>query len=96
MILEVAEYTAAPGQADAFAVGIAKGLEIIRQAEGCLGAQVAAAVENPHEFVLLIRWRRIEDHMETFRKGPLFSVYRQHINGLFVDQPRVRHFPLED
>ncbi len=94
MILEIAEFTALPGQADAFAEGIARGIEVIRQAEGCLGAQVAASVEDPHEFVLLVRWRALEDHLVTFRNGPLFPAYRQHINGLFADAPRVRHYPI--
>jgi quinol monooxygenase YgiN len=94
MILEIAEYTVLPGRADDFAAGIARGLEVIRQAEGCLSAQVAASVEDAHAFVLLIRWRTLDDHLGTFRNGPLFPAYRQHIAGLFVDAPRVRHYPI--
>jgi quinol monooxygenase YgiN len=96
MILEIAEYRAITGQADAFAAGIEQGLEVIRRAEGCLSAQVGRAVEDDHEFVILIRWRNLEDHLDTFRKGPLFGEYRSHITGLFVDQPRVRHFPISE
>jgi quinol monooxygenase YgiN len=94
-ILEIAEFTAAPGQADALATGLARGVEVIRTAEGCLDAHWARAVENGDECILFIHWRAIEDHLQTFRNGPLFSAYRQHINGLFVDQPRVRHYPLD-
>jgi quinol monooxygenase YgiN len=96
MILEIAEYTVLPGRADDFAAGIARGLEVIRQAEGCLSAHVAASVEEPHEFALLIRWRSLDDHLVTFRNGPLFPAYRQHIAGLFADAPRVRHYPITE
>lgn len=94
MILEIAEYTVAPGQSAAFLAGMARGIQVICGAQGCLDAQFAAAVEDPESVVILVRWQRLEDHLETFRNGPLFPQYRQHINGLFVGQPRVRHYPL--
>ncbi len=96
MILEIAEFTAVAGKATELAMGLARGIEVIRQAEGCLGVQLAAAVEDPHEVVLLVRWRNLDDHLVTFRQGPLFPAYRQHIAGLFVDQPRVRHYPITE
>lgn len=93
-ILEIAEFTAVPGQAEAFAAGLAQGVEVIRTAEGCLDVRWARAVESAEEFVLLVTWRTLEDHLTTFRGGPLFPAYRQHINGLFADAPRVRHYPV--
>ncbi len=91
-VLEVAEFTALEGKGAEFAAGIARGIEVIRSAEGCLDAQWSRSVENAEEFVLLVRWRTIEDHLQTFRNGPLFPTYRQHITGLFAGQPRVRHY----
>jgi quinol monooxygenase YgiN len=96
MILEVAEYTVVPGQAAAFMAAMTPALAIIRGAEGCLSAQAIASVEDPHEVTLFIRWRRIEDHLETFRNGPLFPAYRQPLTGLFVGQPRVRHYSVSE
>jgi len=96
MILEIAEITAAPGQADALAAGIARGAMVIRQAEGCQSVQFAQSVEEPQQFVLLVRWRTIEDHLVTFRNGPLFGQWRQEIAGLFVGQPHVLHYPTSD
>jgi quinol monooxygenase YgiN len=96
MVLEIAEFTAIDGKADEFATGASRGVEVIRRAEGCHSAQVSQSVEDPQQFVLLIQWHRIENHLDTFRNGPLFSEYRSHIAGLFVDQPRVRHFPLKE
>lgn len=96
MILEIAEFTVISGKADEFVAGLTSGMEVIRRAEGCLGAQMAVAVEDAHTVVLLVRWRTLDDHLVTFRQGPLFPQYRQHINGLFVGQPRVHHYPLDD
>lgn len=96
MILEIAEFTAQPGQADAFKAGIARGLAVIRSAPGCVSADCAQSIEQPEEFALFVRWQRLEDHLEGFRTGPLFPAYRQHIAGLFVDAPRVRHYPVGD
>lgn len=96
MILEIAEFAVVPGKTDEFVAGLARGLEVIRGAEGCLGAQRAVAVEDPQTVVLLVRWRTLDDHIVTFRQGPLFPQYRQHINGLFVGQPRVHHYPMDE
>lgn len=96
MILEIAEFTALPGKEAEFIAGIARGLDVIRQAEGNLSAEYLVAVENPAEITLLLRWRALEDHTVTFRQGPLFATYRAHIAGLFVDPPRVRHYPIAE
>lgn len=96
MILEIAEFTAQPGKEAAFIAGIERGLAVIRQAEGNLSAQYLVAVENPAEITLLLRWRALEDHTVTFRNGPLFPAYRAEIAGLFVDAPRVRHYPIAE
>jgi quinol monooxygenase YgiN len=95
MILEIAEFTAAPGKAEAFAEGIERGLAVIRRAEGCLSSRASRSLEDPDIFVLLNEWRALEDHLDTFRNGPLFAEYRSHINGLFVDQPRIKHYQFE-
>ena len=96
MVLEIAEITAAPGQAEALAASVARGAAVIRKAEGCVSVQFAQSVEDPQQFVLMVRWRTLEDHTVTFSNGPLFSQWRQEIAGLFADKPRVRHYPISD
>lgn len=96
MILEIAEFTAQPGKEAEFIAGIARGLAVVRQAPGNLSAEYLVAVENPAEITLLLRWRALEDHTVAFRQGPLFAAYRAHIAGLFVDPPRVRHYPIAE
>jgi quinol monooxygenase YgiN len=96
MVIEIAEFTAAPGRGDELLAGLQRGVEVIRSAEGCIAARAAQSLEDPQACVLIITWRRIEDHLETFRKGPLFEQYRQHIAGLFAGEPRVRHYPTDE
>lgn len=83
MIVEVASFQAEPGKEDAFAGGITRGIEVIRQAEGCRSIKVHRGIETPSRFILYIEWDSVEAHLEGFRAGPLFPRWREHINGLF-------------
>ncbi len=96
MVLEIVEYRAVPGQGDALFAGLRQALAVIRSAEGCIEAHASQSIEDPDECVVLVVWHRLEDHLETFRNGPLFGEYRQHVNGLFIGQPRVRHYPSDE
>jgi len=96
MVMEIAQFTIPEEHIEQFAAVIQQGAAVIRQAEGCLGVQASQSIEDPSIFVLMIRWRKIEDHTVTFRQGPLFAEYRQHIAGLFTEQPTVRHFPIDE
>jgi len=92
MVLEIAEFTAVAGRVEELREGLLRGIEVIRQAEGCRSAQVRRCLEEAERFIFMVEWATLEDHIATFRGGPLFSEYRSHINGLFVEPVRVRHY----
>ena len=94
MVLEIAELTAAEGKADALAAGLRQALPVILSAQGCLSAEARRCLEDSDRFVLVIHWATVEDHVVTFRQGPLFKEYRSHINGLFVEPIVARHYEL--
>jgi quinol monooxygenase YgiN len=92
MVIEIAQFTAQPGQAEDLRRGLLAALPIIRGAAGCRSIQVRRCVEDPSVFLYEIEWETLEHHTVTFRGGPLFSEYRSHITGLFVEPPYVRHY----
>ena len=42
--------------------------------------------------MLLVEWQTLEDHMQGFRNGPLFAVWRGHIGSFFASPPSMEHF----
>jgi heme-degrading monooxygenase HmoA len=95
VILEIADIRVHPGQGDAFADAIQRGLAtVIARAEGFQGFKVNRGIENPERFVLQIFWATLEDHTVRFRGGPLFAEWRAIVGPFFAAPPVVEHFTL--
>jgi heme-degrading monooxygenase HmoA len=95
MILELADIQIQPGREAEFDAAILRGVtEIIAHAEGFLGWSVHKGVENPQRYVLQIRWRSLDDHMEGFRKSADFTRWRDVVGPFFARAPQVEHFEL--
>ena len=93
MILEIADFRVHAGQQAAFEDALRLGIaEALSQSPGFIRASVQRGVESPDRYVLLVEWRTLEDHMQGFRNGPLFAVWRGHIGRYFASPPSVEHF----
>ncbi len=95
VILELADIRVHPGQGDAFAEAIVRGLTtVIARAQGFQGYKVNRGIENPERFILQIFWNTLEDHTVHFRGGPLFPEWRAIVGPFFAAPPVVEHFDL--
>jgi quinol monooxygenase YgiN len=92
MITEIATFTAAPGKEEALGAAILRGLDVIRQHPECMAARVERCIEQPDQYLVINTWTSREAHIESFRGGPLFPQWREHINGLFTGTPVVFHY----
>jgi quinol monooxygenase YgiN len=92
MVTEIARFRAQPGKREALADGLARGLEVIRTAEGCLSGRLCHCVEDDQVYIFEIEWKTLDHHVVAFRGGPLFAQYRSHISGLFIEPVEVNHY----
>jgi quinol monooxygenase YgiN len=92
MVTEIARYRAQPGKADDLANGLLAALDVFKRADGCRSIRLCRSVEDDQLFMYEIEWISVEYHVEIFRKGPLFTEYRNHINGLFIEPVDMMHF----
>ncbi|MBI3347536.1 MAG: antibiotic biosynthesis monooxygenase [Burkholderiales bacterium] len=93
MILEIADFRIQPGQQAAFEAALREGIATtLSQSPGFIRAQVQHGVESPERYLLLVEWQTLEDHMQGFRNGPLFPVWRGLVGGFFASPPSMEHF----
>ena len=91
-ILEVAVLDVKPGQAAEFVAAFARAQAIISAAPGYLSHELQRCVENPNRYLLLVRWRRLEDHTEGFRKSAPYQEWKRLLHHFYNPFPTVEHY----
>ena len=94
MILEIATLDVKAGQSAAFASAFRTAQEIIASMEGYLSHELQSCLERPDRHVLLVKWRRLEDHTEGFRRSPRYQEWRQLLHHFYATTPLVEHYRL--
>ena len=92
MILEMAVLQVKPGRAEEFleAFGIAEPL--IAASDGHLAHELHRCVEDRNRFLLLVRWRSLEDHTRGFRGSPGYQRWKELLHHFYDPFPEVLHF----
>jgi heme-degrading monooxygenase HmoA len=92
MILELAVLQVVPGRADEFQRAFRQAEPILAAAVGHLGHELHRCVEDANRFLLLVRWRRLEDHTRGFRGSPDYQKWRALLHHFYDPFPEVLHF----
>ncbi len=92
MVLEVATLSVRAGQTGAFEAAFAQAEPIIRAAEGYLSHELNRCVETRDRYILLVRWKSIEDHTERFRNSAPFQEWRRLLHHFYDPAPSIAHF----
>ena len=75
-----------------FADALAQALELLRNAPGYLAHQTGPCVEIEGDFLLLIWWRSLRDHLEGFRQSPDYFQWRNLLDPHVQLGMTVRHY----
>ena len=94
MILEAAILNVKPNQENEFEAAFAEAQTIISSAEGYLSHELQRCIETPNRYLLLIRWRSVEDHTEGFRKSAAYVEWKRLLHHFYDPFPTVEHFEL--
>jgi heme-degrading monooxygenase HmoA len=92
MILEVAQIRIKTGQTAEFEAAYRQAQQHLSAAEGYLSHELRRCVEQPDQYLLLVHWRRLEDHTVGFRASRLFQDWRRLIGSFFDSPPSVVHY----
>jgi heme-degrading monooxygenase HmoA len=92
MILEVAILDVRPGRAAEFEQAFQKAQRIISSMPGYVSHELQRCLEVENKYVLLVRWRRLEDHTEGFRKSVEYQEWRRLLHHFYDPFPTVEHY----
>ncbi len=92
MILESALLSIRPGQSAAFEAAMAQARPLIAASPGFQGIEVRPCLERSGCYLLLVRWDRLEDHTEGFRKSDRYEKWRSLLHHFYDPFPIVEHF----
>jgi heme-degrading monooxygenase HmoA len=96
MILEMAVLQVRPGKADDFQRAFREAEPIIAAAQGYLGHRLHRCLEDPNEFLLLVRWRTLEDHTRGFRGSTDYQRWKALLHHFYDPFPDVFHYEIEE
>lgn len=65
---------------------------IIASMPGFGGLELQRCVEAPHRYLLLVRWRSLEDHTVGFRGSPQYQDWKKLLHHFYDPFPTVEHY----
>lgn len=92
MILEAALLNVRPEQDAAFAATLAEARPLIAATPGFQGIEVRRCIEQPHRYLLLVRWEQLTDHTERFRNSERYTLWKKLLHHFYDPFPTVEHF----
>lgn len=92
MILEHASLSVRPGEEDDFERAFTEARSMIAGMTGFEGLTLSRCLERPSTYLLLVRWRRLEDHTEGFRGSAGYQRWRTLLHHFYAPFPTVEHY----
>ena len=92
MILEVATLDVRPGQEAAFENAFAEASAIIASMPGYIAHELQRCVEKQNRYLLLVKWRALEDHTVGFRGSAEYQRWKALLHHFYDPFPVVEHF----
>ena len=91
MIYEMAHITVSAGKNAEFEAAVKEALPLFHRARGYRSVELQRGVEEPNQYVLVVQWDTVEDHMVHFRESADFQEWRRLVGPYFEKPPVVGH-----
>lgn len=92
MILEVAPLQIRPGTSADFEAAFLVAQDIIASMPGYVSHELRRCIERRDEYLLLVKWRSLEDHEVGFRKSPQYQKWKGLLHHFYEPFPTVSHY----
>jgi heme-degrading monooxygenase HmoA len=92
MVLEAVTLRIRPGQGAAFELAFKQAQPIVASMPGHISHELQRCVEVKDQYLLLVRWRTIEDHTVGFRAHPDFAEWKRLLHHFYEPAPIIQHY----
>lgn len=95
MILEVAFLNVIPERISEFEAAFSSAQGIIAAIQGYLGHQLHQNLEVSNQYILLVKWKNLEDHTIGFRRSPEYQEWKKLLHHFYSPFPDVTYYTLK-
>lgn len=92
MILEVVILNVRDGEAAEFEAAFAEAQAIISRMPDYVSHGLQRCIEATDQYILLVRWRRLEDHTQGFHQSAEYQDWKQLLHHFYDPFPTVEHY----
>jgi heme-degrading monooxygenase HmoA len=92
MVLEVAALNVRPGREEAFESAFEEARPIIAAVAGFISLELQRCMEQQNRYILLVRWRSLEDHTVGFRQSAGYERWKSLLHHFYDPFPTVEHY----
>lgn len=92
MILEVAPLSVRHDQTKEFEAAFSQAQRILATMPGYVSHELQRCIEQANLYVLLVRWRTLEDHEVGFRKSAQYQEWKKLLHHFYEPFPAVLHY----
>ncbi|MFB9327145.1 antibiotic biosynthesis monooxygenase family protein [Paenibacillus aurantiacus] len=92
MILEVAILNVKQEMNDSFVATFKQASSIIASMKGYIRHELQRCLEREGQYVLLVWWETLEDHVEGFRQSDGYQEWKRQLHHYYDPFPVVEHY----
>ncbi|WP_405106713.1 antibiotic biosynthesis monooxygenase [Paenibacillus sp. FSL K6-1217] len=92
MITEAAMLQVKPGFTRQFEQSFREASPLIASIDGYLGHELQHCLEDDHKYLLIVRWRSLEDHTVGFRESAQYQEWKAKLHHYYSPFPIVEHY----
>ncbi len=95
MTTELIRYHVESGQEEAFSQAYSEAATFLERSPECLSYEILRGEEEAQRFVVIIRWKSVERHLEGFRKSADFPAFFAAVKPFFAAIEEMKHYNVE-
>ena len=92
MITEIALLNIRKGESAAFEEAFTRAQPIIEGSNGYIQHELQQCLEEEDKYMLVIRWKTLEDHTEGFRNSKGYQEWKRLLHPFYDPFPVVEHY----
>lgn len=92
MITEIVLLYIREKESDLFETAFREAQKIISKTKGHLEHELQKCIEIENKYILIVRWNKIEDHTESFRKSEAYKEWKRLLHHFYDPFPVAEHY----